>query len=247
MAKKAVRGRNLFDPKSEKSFKISRSKLDDFIRCRRCFYLDRRLGIGKPSMPGFSLNIAVDHLLKKEFDLYRSKAEPHPLMQKYGIDAIPFAHPDLDDWRENFKGVQIAHQSTGLTITGAIDDLWVRPNGELIVVDYKATSKEGDVTLDDEWKLAYKRQMEIYQWLLRQKGFQVSNTGYFVYANARKDPEDFGEKLEFVLTLLGYEGNGDWIEATLLEMSRCLNAGEIPQASEGCEYCAYRVAARGVE
>ena len=39
-----------------------------------------------------------------------------------------------------------------------------------MVVDYKATAKQRDVTLDADWQIAYKRQMEIYQWLLRANG-----------------------------------------------------------------------------
>ncbi len=40
------RTRNLFDPQSEASFKLSRSKIDLFTECPRCFYVDRRLGVG---------------------------------------------------------------------------------------------------------------------------------------------------------------------------------------------------------
>ncbi|EKE12188.1 MAG: hypothetical protein ACD_13C00277G0004, partial [uncultured bacterium] len=38
---------NLYEPNSAKSFKLSRSKIDLFLECPRCFYLDRRLGIGR--------------------------------------------------------------------------------------------------------------------------------------------------------------------------------------------------------
>jgi len=76
-----------------------------------------------------------------------------------------------------------------------------------MVVDYKATSSETKPTLDAEYRQAYKRQMEIYQWLLRQNGFKVSDTGYFVYANGKKDLDSFDNKLEFEVDLLSYEGS----------------------------------------
>jgi hypothetical protein len=86
------RTRNLFDPTSTKPFTLSRSKLELFIECPRCFYLDRRLGIGRvPGFP-FTLNSAVDKLLKKEFDAYRIARTPHPLFEKFGVKAIPFTH-----------------------------------------------------------------------------------------------------------------------------------------------------------
>ena len=80
------RVRNLFEPSSKVPYKLSRSKLELFLNCPRCFYLDRRLGTGQPQGPAFSLNVAVDKLLKKEFDTHRAKGESHPLMKTYGID-----------------------------------------------------------------------------------------------------------------------------------------------------------------
>src|SRR3989344_2970391 len=141
-------------------WKLSRSKIDLFTECSRCFYLDNKLGVARPKGFPFNLNSAVDTLLKKEFDIHRVGRTTHPLMKKYGIDAVPFQHKDIDKWRENFVGVQYSHKPTGFLITGAIDDVWVSSNGELMVVDYKSTSKDDEINLDAEWQDGYKRQME---------------------------------------------------------------------------------------
>ncbi|NCU42517.1 MAG: hypothetical protein EOM19_07450, partial [Candidatus Moranbacteria bacterium] len=176
------RVRNIFDPKSQGPFRISRSKIDLFLNCPRCFYLDRRLGTGRPPGFPFNLNSAVDALLKKEFDMHRANHSQHPLMKQYGIDAVPFEHSKMDEWRDSLrKGIQYLDEETNLLITGGVDDVWITPDGELLIVDYKATSKNGEVSLDAEWHIGYKRQMEIYQWLFRKNGFRVSDTGYFVY------------------------------------------------------------------
>lgn len=192
-----------------------------------------------PGFP-FSLNAAVDHLLKKEFDTHRAKGEAHPLMKSYGVKAIPFKHKDLDKWRENFVGVEHLHLPTNLLITGAVDDVWQLENGDLIVVDYKATSKDEEVTLDAEWQKGYKNQMEIYQWLFRQNGFKVSPTGYFVYVNGKRDAKAFDGKLEFEVKLIPYLGDTAWIEPTILKLKECLMSEAIPPASEACDYCLYR-------
>jgi len=243
----AKRSRNIYDPKSSAPFKLSRSKLEGFLKCPRCFYIDRRLGVGQPSGPPFNLNIAVDALLKKEFDTYRAKKLPHPLMVQYKIKAIPFAHPDLDTWRENFKGIQYQLPKTNFLFTGAIDDVWQLPNGELAVVDYKATSKDGEITLDDDWKIAYKRQMEMYQWLFRRNGFKVNKTGYFVYCNGRRDSNGFADVLKFKTVVIPYEGDDGWVEGVLRQAYQCLQSDQIPEAAEDCEFCSYRRDARGVE
>ena len=217
------------------------------MQCPRCFYIDRRLGTDRPKGFPFTLNSAVDALLKKEFDLLRKSGEVHPLMTKYGIDAVPAKNDNLDKWRANFTGIQYLHEPTNLIITGAIDDLWENPKGEYIVVDYKATSKNEEiVALNHGWQDSYKRQMEVYQWLLRRNGYKVSNTGYFVYCNGRKDLERFDGRLEFDITLIAHKGNDNWVDATIKEIHTCLNSDNIPDKSKDCDYCAYREAVEGV-
>jgi CRISPR/Cas system-associated exonuclease Cas4 (RecB family) len=223
-------------------WKLSRSKIDLFVECPRCFYLDNKLGVSRPKGPSFTLNIAVDALLKKEFDTHRVNKTTHPLMARYGVDAIPFNHPMLNDWRENFVGIQHRHSGTGLLISGAIDDVWVNPKGELMIVDYKATSKDGKIESlsDSGWDEQYKRQMEVYQWLLRKLGFKVSNTGYFVYVNGKKDREAFDGKLEFDVTLIPHVGTDIWVDGRIEEIKKCLDSESVPQPHEQCEFCGYR-------
>ena len=226
-------------------FRLSRSKIELFMECPRCFYLDNNIGTARPRGPSFTLNVAVDALLKKEFDIHRAKNQAHPLMQQYGIDAVPFSHPKLDVWRENFKGIEFKHAQTGFVVSGAVDDIWVNSKGELIVVDYKATSKDGsiDTLADSSWQKQYQRQMGVYQWLLRQNGFSVSDTGYFVYVNAKKDREAFDGKLDFDVTLVPCEGDSDWVDVALVSAKACLDSGSAPEAASDCDYCAYRKAA----
>lgn len=237
--------RGLFDPDSDKPFKISRSKIDLFHNCPRCFYLDRRLATPRTGFPAFTLNSAVDHLLKKEFDIHRKNKEPHPIMIEHKVDAVPFEHEDLNKWRHNFTGVQVLHKPTNFLVFGAVDDVWIsNKNGQLHVVDYKATSKNDKPNLDGYWQQGYKRQMEVYQWLLRENSFDVSDVGYFVYANGRKDMDEFDSKLEFDVDLIEYSGNTDWIEPMLKNIKKVLLDSRIPSSSDDCEYCGYREAVR---
>ena len=232
--------RGMYDAASIKPFKLSRSKIDLFLQCQRCFYYDRVLGVGRPPGYPFTLNVAVDTLLKREFDIHRAKGTKHPLLLKYGLDAIPMVHEKIDEWRNNFKGITFLHKKTNLLISGAIDDIWQNSKRELIIVDYKATAKKEEVKeLDKEWQEGYKRQMEIYQWLFRQNGFRVFDTGYFVYCNGRADKKAFDGKLEFDITLIPYKGSDNWVEKTILDIFKCLNGKKIPLASADCDYCSY--------
>ncbi len=234
-----VKTRNIYKPGDNKPFKVSRSGFELFVECPSCFYLNNRLGIRRPSGPPFNINKAVDTLLKKEFDAHRAENTAHPLMKHYGINAVPFEHESMDVWRENFKGVQHLHEPTNLLITGAVDDIWINTMSELIVVDYKATSKEAEINLDAEWQDGYKRQMEVYQWLLRRLGFEVSKTGYFFYCNGKTDRDEFGGRIEFDTVLLPYEGDDGWVEDTLIKLKKCLDGAKIPKMSSDCEFCGY--------
>jgi CRISPR/Cas system-associated exonuclease Cas4 (RecB family) len=230
-------------PGQRAPYKVSRSKIELYKQCPRCFWLDVRLKIKRPEGPPFNINKAIDELLKKEFDMYRGKGEPHPIMTEFAVDAVPFAHKDLDTWRETFVGVTHVHKPTNLHVFGAVDDLWVTKEGQVIVVDYKATAKDREVSIDAAWQISYKRQMEVYQWLLRQNGLDVSDTGYFVYCNGRMDLDGFNNKVEFTSKVIPYTAKSDWVEPTLLEMKQVME-GDMPPVGTAamggeCDFCAY--------
>ncbi|MEK7638882.1 MAG: PD-(D/E)XK nuclease family protein [Patescibacteria group bacterium] len=226
-------------------WRLSRSKIDFFVECPRCFYLDNKLGTKRPGFPSFNLNLAVDELFKKEFDVHREAGTPHTLMKKYKIDAVPFAHKKLNEWRDNFSGITHRDKPTGLLVSGAIDDIWVKQDGTLIVVDYKSTSKNGKIEAlgDSPWELQYTRQLGVYRWLLEQNGFSVSPTGYLVYANADKNLDAFDDKLVFETTLVSVETDIAWIDKTLSDIKRTLESAVLPKTGPLCEYCPYREAA----
>jgi hypothetical protein len=81
--------------------------------------------------------------------------------------------------------------------------------------------------------------MEFYQWLLRGQGLPVSNRGWFVYCNGRRDLDAFENRLEFRVKMIPYDGDDSWIEPTLAEIRGTLIASKPPDFQKGCEYCAF--------
>ena len=231
--------------------KLSRSKLELFWECPRCFWLDIKQKIKRPQPPPYTINNAVDYLLKQEFDVYREKGKPHPIMVRHKIDAVPYKSKEIQRWRQNFTGVEYHHEPTGYLVHGAVDDVWVNPKGELMVVDYKATGAREHQIYD-----SYKRQMEVYQWLLRQNGFRVSDIGYFVFARVNKgngfsveggsaSGGGNGEALlPFDLFIEAHKGDDAWVEKTIKASRRVYESEEAPQSSADCKYCLYREGAQ---
>ena len=62
-----------YNPESKAPFIMSRSKIDLYLKCKRCAYLDMRLGIKAPKPFPYNLNSRIDTLLKVEHDIAREK------------------------------------------------------------------------------------------------------------------------------------------------------------------------------
>jgi hypothetical protein len=223
-----------------KSF--SRSAVDLFCECPRCFYLQLKFGLKRPPGYPFTLNTAVDRLTKAEFDLYRKKGMPHPIMVANGLNLVPLKHASIEDWRNNRRGVRTLFRD--YEFYGVVDDVWSSPNKSVWhVVDYKATAKKDVVTeLDDnaEHHQSYQRQVSFYTWLMRQNGHPVSDCSYFVYSTGDNQLGAFNNQLLFRTNLIAYQCDTSWIEPTLTELIQCYESDQLPNSSDKCSYCAYQ-------
>ena len=243
----AIRKNNTYKYQTGKTFKLSRSGIDSFIKCQRCFYLNKVGNIKDIGMPGFSLNSAHDELMKKELDIYREKGEAHPYMESLKRNLIPFQHENMEDWRNNFKGVTYHHEKTDLIITGAIDDVWIDTDtNELVIVEYKSTSTQSEIDLNDgtPWKEQYKRQIDIYQWLFKMNGFPVADDSVFLYSNGLKTSRKFNDVMKFKTYVLEYKGSTEWVEEKIHEIKKVLDGKYIPEIKEECETCSYVVSVK---
>lgn len=232
---KARRTKDLYSPNVP--FRLSRSGIDR----ERCFYRNRKLGLNPPPSYPLTLNNAVDALMKREFDTHRMPPRVHRLVKEFGLELVPFNHKDLAEWRDApSRGITYAQPRTNLVITGGVDDIWMDTNtNELTIVDYKATSTSKDITLDDAWKVTYKRQVEVYQWLFRRNSFNVSNTAYYVFVNGNRNADAFDWELKFEPTIVPYVGNDGWVQQAVMDAHACLNSSILPPSGEDCDACAY--------
>jgi hypothetical protein len=257
------RHRGTYKPEHPEPYEVSRSQIQSFKNCPACFWMNRVKGIKFPGMPGFLLNTATDTLLKKDFDKYRELQQPHPFMERHGLGhLVPYKHDDFETWTKSLQlGLRTYHEPSNLIIGGGLDDVWHDPKtDEIFIVDYKSTAGRRnedltdlqEITLIGAYKEAYKRQMDMYQWIMRQNGFNVSKTGYFVYVNGDQHFEDGmleddidKANMKFNVQLLSHEADDSWVEAAIMKLKDCLHQEDCPPHSESgfgpkgdkqCEY-----------
>tara|TARA_Y100001968_G_C19427074_1_gene754952 strand:- start:1123 stop:1977 length:855 start_codon:yes stop_codon:yes gene_type:complete len=240
------RASSSYTPNQSADFKISRGRFSNFLTCKRCFYLDRVMGLDPPGTPGWTLNETTDLLLKKEFDECRESQTPHRLFAPNGLaHVVPFDHPEIDNWRNSLhRGLMLRHKETNIILTGGVDDIWQDTNSkQLIVVDYKSQAKNGLVSkqeyLEDPYHDGYKIQMNFYAYLLIGMGFSVHPSSYFLVCNAKRDDDGFHKQMNFDEYLVPYKWNIDKISGQVDEMLALMNQHEIPQPNQSCKNCAY--------
>ena len=115
------RHRGIYEKNNIAPYELSRSRIENFVRCPACFYLQQVKGIKFPSIPGFNINEATDVLLKRDFDKYRGQENTHPFLVSLGeSDLIPFKHENFELWTQSLHfgavgRMHFIHEKTNLT------------------------------------------------------------------------------------------------------------------------------------
>ena len=233
-----------YNPGQNKVFPVSRSKFGEYLKCKRCFYLNTIKGLKSPSMPGWPLNSATDEMLKFEFDIHRKNQTQHPEMKKVKSlkNVVPFQHEDIDEWRRNFGGFKVLDKDLNLELKGAIDDVWIDlKSNELIIVDYKSTSKKEikeDTWLADEFSQDFLKQMNFYKFIFEKAGHKIKTTFFYIVNGLKKD-RPFNNSMEFEPHLIEYQPSTKQIPAQLKEMKKLMDSKKIPDINSDCESCNY--------
>ena len=238
-----VRRSSIYQPNQSEDFKISRGKFSDFLTCKKCFYMDRVIGLDAPGTPGWTLNETTDLLLKKNLMSAENCRGRIVCLRQMGL-RISF-RLITQIWING--GIHCAMEwrdlDTNIILTGGVDDIWQdTKTGELIVADYKSQANfkplDPDNYLSDVYHEGYKIQMDFYAFLLKEMDFQVGPTAYFI-CNADRAAEGFFGKMDFSETLIPYEWDTSWIPEQVEAMIQTMNSTSIPDSNPSCKNCAY--------
>ncbi len=202
--------------------------------CPRCFWLYKHKGIPRPQGYPYTLSIAVDQLLKAEFDTFREKNLLHPVLADVeslkGAKLFPDA-AQLQAWRNNFEGLRYYDQNLNAELFGAIDDILEFPDGSLAVVDYKSSGAKEITVYDD-----YQTQMDVYTHILEELGHKTTRKAYFVFYQVDKT-NGFNGRLPFRGEVREVIADPSYIPELFSQAVALARSETPPPHHSQCQYC----------
>ncbi len=232
--------RKLYVKDNLNAFSISRSKIDLFFDCNRCFYLDQKYGIKRPHGTPLVINNFVVNHYKNILNEFRLKQEVYPDSKKIKRKLIPSNIDSLNNWNHPFKGISYIHKKTNFRLKASLDDVWqCEETKKFFPVIIKSTSRKKDINSDSIWP-GYWKQLSLYSYLLSKNSLDVSNSGVLVYLNASENFPSNHQKIDFELLIFEKELELLWIEPTLEIIYKTLNSDNLPLNHNSCKYCRYQ-------
>ena len=215
----------------EKQIKLSPNSLNLFLECPHCFWLDKNMGIKRPPPYPYALNSAVDALLKEEFDTYRAKNLPHPLLKDNNIKAHLFSNQKLlNQWRNNLAGIRYFDQTLEATLFGAVDDVLEFDDKKIAPLDYKSTGSTAANVYD-----RFQLQLDTYTYLMEKNGYQTPRKGYLAFYIVDKS-RGFIDRLPFRKEMIEIETNPSDVYEIFKDGVECLRKETPPKHSSDCKF-----------
>lgn len=213
------------------SIQLSPNSLNLFLECPHCFWLDKKMGIKRPTPYPYILNSAMDALLKEEFDTYRAKKLPCPLLEENNIKAHLFRNQKLlNQWRNNLAGIRYFDETLKATLFGVVDDVLEFEDGKIAPLDYKSTGSTIAKVYD-----RFQLQLDTYTFLMEKNGFQTPRKGYLAFYIVDKS-RGFIDRLPFRKDVKEIETNPSDIYEIFKDAVNVLKQNTPPPHSQDCQF-----------
>jgi hypothetical protein len=106
----------------------------------------------------------------------------------------------------------------------------------LAVVDYKSSGSK-EITIYDD----YQKQMDVYSWILKENGYEIYPSAFFVFYQVQKDENGFNNVMRFKEQVRSVKVNMEWVGPTFeaaVELARQDSSpSESGNAQKHCDHC----------
>lgn len=224
---------------------LSPSALDDFLKCPRCFWIDKVKKIKKPRGAFPSLPGGMDRIIKDYCDSYRLKGELPPQFEGK-VKGRLFS--DMEQLRKmrywKTSPLSFIDEALSVKVTGAVDDLLQAKDG-YSTLDYKT---RGSAIAEGKDPFEYYRnQLNTYDLMLNSTGFKTNGRGYLTYwtpALVAEAPTEDTANVRFDVAVFQMATEPEAARQTIAAAVHCLE-GELPDPGTDpythgpCEVCAF--------
>ncbi len=213
-----------------KNVALSPSSISLFMDCPRCFWRHMNLGVRRPSGAFPSLPAGMDRVLKEHFDQHRNSGKLPPELNDFEGQLFQDMEK-LRDWRNKRRGLRYMDASIGISLMGALDDLFVTQEGRHAPLDFKTRGYPRKPDTHEH----YQHQMDIYSFLLERNGMIPADFAILIFYHPIRVNEK--HNVEFHPDAIKVKVNRTRGERLFMDAVECLMLEEEPEASEGCEWC----------
>jgi hypothetical protein len=173
--------------------RLSKSQLDKFCSCPRCFWLHHRQKLDQPDMISSKVWKGVERIAQAHYQEHReARTTPPALIGKVPEGAIPVQFDEEQMKALRYWGKGLPFKVDGITVTTALDDMlqwqfndnpeykypYTGDKTRYAVIDYKSKSKLTDeaATLD-----LYRNQADVFDLACNENGYHTDGVVYFDY------------------------------------------------------------------
>lgn len=213
---------------------LSKSTLQQFQRCPRCFWLSKVKKIDQPRGIFPSIVKGLDKMMKRHVESCVATARDCKWLS--GIEgAAPF--PDrtrlavFRNWRTFKRTVTV--DGDEITLWGELDDLLSFPSdGTVAPWDFKSNGEARD---DSYFEKYNQLDADVYDFILQGHGLKTSGYAYFT---SMWPSESYDDAVHFQHRTIRIKSNPNNALALAGQALACL-AGSLPASGYDCEFCKY--------
>jgi hypothetical protein len=224
--------------------RLSKSTLEEYVRCPRCWWLSKTQNLKVPDGIRAGVPMGIDRVLKGHYDAHRAaKTVPPELVGKIPGGLYPGDRMSLADMRNWRKGLAVAVGPYELST--AFDDLLYNPATKLYnMFDAKSKAK---LTNEEDTMRYYQTQADAYDLALNANGYPTDGWGYFAYYSplnvaplpvVQDVPEHTVVPFTWNCQVVRIRVDHARIRDLVARAGKCLE-GKLPDPSENCLTCAY--------
>ncbi|GIW62693.1 MAG: hypothetical protein KatS3mg090_0519 [Patescibacteria group bacterium] len=214
-----------------KTIFLSPSKLNLYQDCPYCFYLAMIYKKRRPEQPASTLPRGLDNLIKKYFDFYRSIKQLPPEIDKQIKGKLLEDQNLINEWRKTtaFSEPRVYLKELNTVIFGGLDECIIEDD-KYIPADYKTRGYD----LKEDSTSYYQTQMDCYNYLLYENGYQTANLAYLIYYIPKKINKD--GVVNFKVEIHSLQTNKERFSKLVKSAVEILRSGK-PKRNLNCQFC----------